>query len=241
MDKNNFFFNDLQRDMFYLKRELDVLKFEINKTNKRMLDFSKIIENLYKEIREKGSYNPSNNYQTSNSVNQTNNSSFQTNRQTNQTDKLFFKPLKGQTLGISNGNKGVSTDKQTNQQTNRQINKEDFSTKKRDLDEANELLESLDSLKKELRLKFKNLTDQELLVFSTIYQLEEEKGYSNYKILSSRLNLSESSIRDYVRRLLSKGIPLEKNKINNKEVKISISPNLKKIASLEAILKLKNL
>jgi len=106
------------------------------------------------------------------------------------------------------------------------------------LDGASEIINSLDFFKKELRLKFKRLTSKELLVFSTIYQLDQEEGYSNYKSISSRLNLTESSIRDYVQRLLIKNIPLQKTKLNNKEIRFNIPLNLKKIASLSTILQL---
>jgi DNA-binding MarR family transcriptional regulator len=104
---------------------------------------------------------------------------------------------------------------------------------------AAQILNSLDNLKKEIRLKFKRLTEQEFLVFSTIYQLSEEKGNTDYKNLSEKLSLTESSIRDYIGRLIKKGIPVEKTKINNKTIHLSISPNLKKIASLPTILQLR--
>ena len=105
-------------------------------------------------------------------------------------------------------------------------------------EEFSGLLDSLDELKKEIRLKFKRLTDQEMVVFSAIYQMGEEKGFSDYKSLSKRLSLTESSIRDYIRRLIFKGIPIEKKKLNNKEIQLFVSESLKKIASLSTILKL---
>ena len=108
-------------------------------------------------------------------------------------------------------------------------------------DNAVEILESLDNIKKEIRLKFKRLTEQEILVFSTLYQLEEENGYTDYKTISDRINLSESSIRDYIGRLIKKGIPVDKTKVNNKTIHLSISKNLKKIASLHTILQLREL
>ncbi|MFB5637453.1 MAG: hypothetical protein ACE5RF_03500 [Nitrosarchaeum sp.] len=175
---------------------------------------------------------------------------------TNTTD---IKPRNDQILSISTGNHGVQTDKQTHIQTNRQQenssynynnnkqikldNRLEFTPNlvKNSLDSAVDMLDSLDSLKKEIRLKFKRLTEQELLVFSTIYQLEEELGYSDYKSISKKLNLTESSIRDYVRRLINKGIPIQKDKINNKEIKLSVSNNLKKIASLNTILELREI
>jgi len=79
------------------------------------------------------------------------------------------------------------------------------------------------------------------LVFSTIYQLEEEAVLIDYKSLSKKLNLTESSIRDYVGRLIKKGIPVEKTKINNKMIRLSISEKLKKIAPLPVIFQLREL
>ena len=104
-----------------------------------------------------------------------------------------------------------------------------------------QILNSLDSLKKEIRLKFKHLTEQELAVFSAIYEFDDEIGFSDYKSLSLKLNLTESSIRDYVGRLVKKGIPVEKRKIRNKNIKLNISQNLKNIASLQTILSLRDI
>lgn len=172
------------------------------------------------------------------------------------THKSYIKPQNDKIYTISKGNQGVQTDRQTDEQTDRQIQKgsdnqtipskiipiKSFQlTKKDEIDSALEILNSLDHLKKGIRLKFKRLTEQELLVFSTIYQLEEELGYSDYKSLSKRLKLTESSIRDYVSRLISKDIPIEKSKINNKEIKLSISPSLKRITSLNTILQLRDI
>ena len=149
------------------------------------------------------------------------------------TDNWLFKALNVQKKVISIGNQGVPTDRQTNQQTDRQ--------RENAINKASFLLESLDSLKQEIKSKFKKLTEKELLIFATIYQLEEEGFAVNYKLLSERLSLTESSIRDYVRRLLFKGIPIEKSKENNKEIFLSISKELKKIASLSTIIHLRDL
>jgi hypothetical protein len=163
----------------------------------------------------------------------------------NPTDNILQKPQNTQKLDISIGNGGVPTDRQTDQQTDQQTDKGSYNNEKtlrRDsINDAVQILESLDNLKKEIRLKFKRLTEQELLVFSTIYQVSEEEGHTDYKNLSEKLNLTESSIRDYIGRLIKKGIPVEKVKINNKTIHLSISQNLKKIASLSTILQLRSL
>ncbi|MBU2616592.1 MAG: hypothetical protein KKB79_01265 [Nanoarchaeota archaeon] len=109
------------------------------------------------------------------------------------------------------------------------------------IDDVAKILDSLDGLKKEIRLKFKRLTEQELAVFSTLYQIDEETGPTDYKTIASRLKLTESSIRDYVGRLIKKGIPVDKKKMNNKLILLSISENLKKVASLPTILELRDL
>jgi biotin operon repressor len=151
-----------------------------------------------------------------------------------------------QNMDTSTGNKGVPTDKQTNRQTLQQTDKTPNSSyNSRDFDEfqqARNALDSLDSLKKSLRLKFKRLTPQEMLVFSTLYSLEEQ-GFDEitYKMISNNLNLSESSIRDYVNKLSKKGIPIVKIRQNNKQIVLSISPNLKEVASLSTINQLRGI
>lgn len=162
---------------------------------------------------------------------------------------LPYRALKDENKTLSTGNEGVPTDRQTNQQTNQQTDKSSYNieitpeenSSSSYINNATKILDSLDNIKKEVRLKFKRLTDQEFSVFSTIYQLSEEEGYTDYKNLSIKLNLTESSIRDYIGRLIKKGIPVEKTKINNKTIHLFISPNLKKIASLPTILQLREL
>ncbi|MCK5044064.1 hypothetical protein KAR52_03625 [Candidatus Pacearchaeota archaeon] len=132
------------------------------------------------------------------------------------------------------------TNRQTDTFTDKQVN-QFISKDENSIDNAIVVLNSLDAIKKEIRLKFKRLTEQELLVFSQLYQLDEEFGHSDYKTLSNKLKLSESSIRDYIGRLIKKGIPVEKNKINNKTINLCISQNLKKIATLSTILQLRDL
>jgi len=147
---------------------------------------------------------------------------------------------------VSTGNKGVPTDTLTHQHTIQQTDILDrFESKvgqSLNIENIQDALNSLDNLKKEIRLKFKRLTPQEMQVFSTIYSLEI-KGVEEitYKTIASNLNLSESSIRDYIIKLSTKGIPIVKQRLNNKQIVLKISPNLQKIASLSTIIKLREL
>ena len=164
------------------------------------------------------------------------------------------KGLKSPNIEFSMRNEGVPTDRQTNQQTNRQTENTrflpDLSIKSKDFDssiessilEAETALNSINSLKKDIKNSFKSLTQQEMVVFSTIYQLEEKDPQNTtYESIASKLNLSESSIRDYTLKLIKKGIPIKKIKVNNRKILLSISNELKKLTSLSTILQLREL
>ena len=103
------------------------------------------------------------------------------------------------------------------------------------------VLEQLDSLKKELRLKVKRLTGQEIKVFSAVYLLEQQGHLVDYPLLSTNLSISESSVRDYIQRIINKGMPIIKEKINNKRIILHIPEEFRKLASIDTILALKSL
>jgi len=272
--KFEFLSEDLKNTKEELSKVCEILK-EITLINKKLEEQNKLfctqnlnnsnlidsVNSLFKKVEEKEVIFL-NQLERLNQV-YFNNSAYQpiysTHIEDSPTYNSNFKPQNANILGISSGNEGVPTDKQTNQQTNQQtnftlkkeisrdfetsvnLNKSSYNIKNNSINNAIEILDSLDNIKKDIRLKFKRLTDQELTVFSAIYQLDEENGSSDYKILSKRLNLTESSIRDYVGRLTKKGIPIEKIKINNKQIQLNISNNLKKIATLNTILQLREI
>lgn len=178
---------------------------------------------------------------------------------THDSQKQPLEALKRPNSHISTGNRGVPTDRQTDQQTDRhnpiqELNEplplsSQFKEKKEQFEihpiskisKAAQILDSLDDIKKEIRYQFKKLTHQEMLIFSTIYQLEDQGLTVDYPLIASKLNLSESSIRDYVLKITRKGVPIEKSKENNKKVVLTIHPDLRKIASLQTILTLREI
>ncbi|MEK6884277.1 MAG: winged helix-turn-helix transcriptional regulator, partial [Nanoarchaeota archaeon] len=132
----------------------------------------------------------------------------------NPTHPVEIGGLKYPNFNISSGNVGVPTDRQTNQQTDKKQVFYEEKPLKAQLDDARNILASLDAVKREIRLKFKQITSQEMIVFSTIYQLESESPEGvEYRQIANRLHLSESSIRDYVQKLINKGIPVDKIKL----------------------------
>jgi len=165
-----------------------------------------------------------------------------THIQTNPTHNYVAESLYCPNITSSIGNDGVPTDKPTDTQTNQQTLKYPQITHKTDFEQANEILSSLDNIKKEIRFKFKRLTAQEMLVFSTLYVLEEQNIEEiTYRTIAEKLHLSESSIRDYINKLTKKGIPIEKIRQNNKIILLKISQNLKNIATLATIQSLREL
>ena len=193
---------------------------------------------------------------THNQPNITQQTDKQAETQTTPTHKYIKETLYAPNSNSSIGNRGVPTDRQTNKQTDKQThnytqirhkpNPNNNNLKpidvKTDFEQANEILLSLDNIKRGIRLKFKRLTPQEMLIFSTLYSLEEQNIEKiTYRALAEQLQLSESSIRDYINKLIKKGVPIDKIRQNNKIIILKISQNLKNIATLATIQNLREL
>ena len=208
-------FKRAKQDIFTLNKQIETIKNDIQEINRTLRELTN---------------------QTHNQINSTFHQIIPSHQQSEEAPKPS-------NLAISIGNDGVPTDRQTDRQTDRHIHK--FAQLKDDeiskIDKLSALLNSLDSIKKDIRLKFKHLTPQEMTVFSTIYQLEEEGVSVDYSSISSKLSLSESSIRDYIQKLIKKGIPIQKFKQNNKKIILLVSKELKKIASLDTIIQLREI
>lgn len=98
---------------------------------------------------------------------------------------------------------------------------------------------SIQSLKKDLESRFSSLTNQEFMVFLTIYQLEEDSGRPvTYTDLANKLSLTSGCIRGYVSAIIRKGLPLNKLKINNRTLTLSIKPDFKELGLKERLINL---
>ena len=98
----------------------------------------------------------------------------------------------------------------------------------------------LQALKESLDSAFRSLTSREFSVFMTLYSLDKEKGGNiAYSELSQQLNLSESTIRDFINILLRKNIPIQKERYFNKKVSLSIKEEFRKLDLYQNLLKLK--
>ncbi|MGV8131386.1 MAG: hypothetical protein ACP5N7_04790, partial [Candidatus Pacearchaeota archaeon] len=103
------------------------------------------------------------------------------------TQEMPLNPLIGSKTTVSTGNDGVPTNQQTIQPTNQHpliSTPSSVNDPINNLRRVSEVLATLDDLKKEVRIKFKKLTEQEMLIYSTIYQLEDQGFVVDYAILA---------------------------------------------------------
>jgi hypothetical protein len=171
-----------------IKKEIQEIKEQIYNLSIQIQEL-KLVQNHEKTLK---------NHQKNSFFNQTNQThipthpSLKSNIPTHiPTHQQPLEALKPQNIGVSIGNRGVPTDRQTDRQTNQQTDKwpeihknQVFFKNTDDFEKAKEILDNLDSIKKQIRLKFKRLTNQEMLVFSTLYALDI--------LLSIRISLIQS-------------------------------------------------
>ena len=130
------------------------------------------------------------------------------------------------------------------QQTNTKLDKRSPLTlqksyEKDEIGEMNNLTEIIEGLKTDLKKKFKTLTRQEFHIFSMLYTLDKSQNSITYQDLAVRTGLTSSSIRDYIQRIIKKGIPIVKEKQNNKLVTLKIPQELKNLATLDSLIRLR--
>jgi len=171
-------------------------------------------------------------------------------------------------LKSSTGNKGVSTDRQTDTQTFDtppflvdENHSRDFDTsthlsthssthpqhipeKLRHIPQKDpeipDLTSLMNSLKSDLKKRFKSLTKQEFYIFSILFTVDKTQDSVTYKDIAKRTGLTSSSIRDYIQRIISKGIPIYKEKLNNKVTILKIPAELRNLATLDNLMRLRN-
>jgi hypothetical protein len=232
-------FDKVKQDIILLKQDIKLINYEISEIQNSILNLFK----NYSQINQSISSTEIPTYISSNSTIRQVNPTENLTSTHSSTHNLEFKDLKNQDLNNSTGNNGVSTDRQTDRQTDTSTGNKGVkpSESSYNIEKTSNLINELDNIKKELKLKIKSLTKQEMLVLSSIYQFEDQGQIIDYNLLSQNLSLTESSIRDYIQRIINKGLPLSKEKINNKRVVLSISKDLRKLASLNTLLTLRNM
>ena len=106
------------------------------------------------------------------------------------------------------------------------------------ISDLNKLMESL---KDDLKKKFQSLTKQEFYIFSVLFTLDKTQNQVTYQDIAVRTGLTSSSIRDYIRRISQKGIPLLKEKVNNKLTVLKIPLELRNLATLDNLMRIRGI
>ena len=136
---------------------------------------------------------------------------------------------------VSTGNEGVPADSQ--QTVNRQsTHLQHIKIPKKE--EKEDIAEIAQKYKEDFEKSFRKLTKQERVIFYMLYSLDDKHGFVDYKMLSSSTNLTPSSIRDYISRLIQKEMPIIKERLNNKKIILKITQNFKNLIKLDTILKI---
>jgi len=205
-------FAKMKEHMLYLQQEITILKQEIRQ-----------IKHILSRIQgfDKSSTHPQHSIKTS-------------------TGNLENYSLKHPNSTFSIGNDGVSTDSQQTFDTQKIQLRRTYQAPKESIPEISQSINNyITSLKKELQDKFKRLTKQEFLIFSVLYTLNEEIKNVTYRAIAQRTRLTESSVRDYISRLEHKGIPIVKEKVNNRYIVLRIPRELKDLTTHDNLAKLK--
>jgi len=117
---------------------------------------------------------------------------------------------------ISSGNKGVLQQSINNQST---INQHSS---------TQDLPEIMEPLRREIEEIFESLTNQELNILITLYNIEKTKGTgATYSEIARKLNITPSYLRGYLSNMILKKAPIDKIKTRNKKILLSINKKFK--------------
>jgi DNA-binding MarR family transcriptional regulator len=130
------------------------------------------------------------------------------------------------------GNKGVINNHQQSSTVNSQqsstVNSQQSSTH-----------QNLEALEEDFSKLFKNLTDREFSVFMAIYELEKQFNETNYSQIANRLNLTETTVRGTVNRLISKNLPVSKERLFNSKTSLSLKKDFHNLNLLSKLVRLR--
>lgn len=115
-----------------------------------------------------------------------------------------------------------------------------LTSEKRQTNQPPFIRNSLDSINQTLTFRFKSLTDREFSVFLAIYELEKQLSEVTYADLANKLSLTETTIRSCVNRLVSKQLPLTKERFFNKKTTITIDKNFKELSLLNKLINIRS-
>jgi|TARA_Y100000310_G_scaffold202483_1_gene202692 hypothetical protein len=134
----------------------------------------------------------------------------------------------------SSGNEGVDNNRQ--QST---VNNGQWQTMIQEAKQEKEAERSVQTINEILKSRFDSLTDREFATYVTIYDLEKEKIDVTYADVALRLKLSESSVRSHISHLLTKKVPLTRERYFNGRSLVFIKKGFKDPEMLSKLIKMR--
>ena len=197
-----------------LENSLKIQKEETNEILPKINEVSRLLEELKSKVSiGNEGVNQSINHLINQSINH------QSINQSINNEKQLKMPLKGNIIQFEDTD--ITPEKGSNQSPiNQSIN---HLINQSIIHPQNSLKLATESINK----VFLTLTKQELKLFLTIYQLEEEAVNPTYKNISLRMQLSEHCVRSHVSSLLKKNIPIIKSHFNNRINVLSVNKDFK--------------
>ena len=135
---------------------------------------------------------------------------------------------------ISSGNKGVDNNRQQSTMDDGQ-----WQTTIQEEKQEKEVKKSVETINEILKSRFDSLTDREFATYVTIYDLEKEKIDVTYADIALRLKISESSVRSHIAHLLTKKVPLARERYFNGRSLVYIKKGFKDPEMLSKLIKMR--
>lgn len=209
-----FIFTKIKKDIDTINLDLSSLKEAISIQNDVLLKLLERISNVEKDQKVKKVSDSIGNKRVNQSINHLNTRDFNLKHMRENIDFEHENVTSTGNDGVKEGLSHVKSDKEVRFEP--KIEKEDrnnvFRMAKASIDSA-----------------FNGLSKQELKVFLTVYQLEDESQETSYRVIAERMDLSEHCIRAHICALFRKKVPLYKVKLNNRVTLIFVDKDFKSL------------
>ena len=98
---------------------------------------------------------------------------------------------------------------------------------------------TLQALELDFEMQFRSLTDREFSVFMTILELEKQGHVVNFPLVANHLNVTETTVRGVANRLISKGLPVKKERHFNGKTSLLIKEAFHDLNLLNKLVRLR--
>ncbi len=212
-------FSKVKEDIYYLNVQIEKIKQEITENFTKFDQILKKLEALDTTLNKLKEDVSMRNDGANQSINHLINQSI-TNQSSNHSN-LDELPLNEVISQIKSKDK---VNQSFNQSINHQSNNQSFNHL---INQSQE--KSLKGVTEEINKTFSSFSKQELKLFLTIYQLEDEALEVSYKAISTKMQLSEHCIRSHLSSLLRKNAPVIKTRLNNHTNLLSVSKEFRSL------------